>query len=224
MRQTAYTPAAVEVAEATSTGTGTKAEATLPFEQVQSPVESIASWVPATTRALSDVDELRGLIDEQLLHDARQRLEAQLLAGNGTPPNLRGLDNTSGVQAQAKGADSVPLALAKAVALVIAAGYTPTAVLLHPDDWVDAIGPLITAGGTLSGLLEVPIVKSASVAEGTGYVGAWGQVAVWLRSTDVFVSRTHSDYLTRNLVAVLAEIRTAVGVLAPAAICRVTGI
>ena len=60
---------------------------------MSSPVESISSWVPATTRALSDVDELRGLIDEQLLHDARQRLEARLLAGSGTTPTLRGLDN-----------------------------------------------------------------------------------------------------------------------------------
>ena len=128
------------------------------------------------------------------------------------------------MQTQAKGADSVPLALAKGLALVVAAGYTPTAVALHPNDWTDAIGPLITAGGTLSGVLDVPVVKSASVPEGTGYVGAWGQLVVWLRSTDVFVSQTHSDYLTRNLVAVLAELRAAVGVLAPAAFTRITGI
>ena len=180
MRQTTYTPAAVEVAEATSTTTGTKPEATLPFEAVSSPVESISSWVPATTRALADVDELSGLIDDQLLHDARHRLEAQLLAGNGTTPNLRGLDATTGVLTQAKGADSVPLALAKGMALVVAAGYTPTAVALHPDDWVDAIGPLLTAGGTRGGVLEVPVIKTASVAAGTGYVGAWSQLAVWL--------------------------------------------
>ncbi|MET0512461.1 MAG: hypothetical protein ABW135_12365 [Thermoleophilaceae bacterium] len=107
---------------------------------------------------------------------------------------------------------------------VVAAGYTPSAVLLAPDDCVDAIGPLLTAGGTLGGVLEVPVIKSASVAAGTAYIGEWGQVAAWLRSTDVFVSRTQSDYLTRNLVAVLAELRAAVGVLAPAALCRVTGL
>jgi hypothetical protein len=43
MRQTTYTPVAVEVAEATSTTTGTKPEATLPFELVTSPVEEIPS-------------------------------------------------------------------------------------------------------------------------------------------------------------------------------------
>jgi Phage capsid family len=225
MRQTTYTPAAVEVAEATSTTTGTKPEATLPFEAVSSPVESISSWVPATTRALGDVDELRGIVDEQLLYDARRRLEAQVLAGNGTSPNLRGLDNTTGVLTQAKGADSVPLALAKGIAQVIAAGYTPTAVALHPDDWVDGVTVILANGGSsLGDVLEVPVVKTASVAAGTGYVGAWGQLVVWLRSTDVFVSRTHSDFLARNLAAILAEIRAGVGVLAPAAFCRVTGI
>ena len=224
MRQTTYTPAAVEVAEAVSTATGQKPEGTLPFEQILSPVESIPSWVPVTTRSLADVDELKGIIDEQLLYDARRRLEAQLLAGNGTSPNLRGLDSTTGVLTQAKGADSVVLALAKGIAQVIAAGYTPTAVALHPDDWVDAIGPLITAGGSLGETLEVPVVKTASVAAGTGYVGAWNQLVVWTSSTDVFVSRTHSDYLTRNHAAVLAEIRAAAGVLAAQAFCRVTGI
>jgi hypothetical protein len=163
--------------------------------------------------------------DDQLLFDARRRLEAQVLAGNGTSPNLRGLDNTTGVLTQAKGADSVPLALAKGIAQVVAAGYAPTAVALHPDDWVDGVTVLLTAGGSsLGDVLEVPIVKTASVAAGTGYVGAWNQLAVWLRSTDVYVSRTHSDYLARNLAAVLAQLRAAVGVLAPAAFASVTGI
>lgn len=83
---------------------------------------------------------------------------------------------------------------------------------------------LANGGSSLGDVLEVPIVKTASVAAGTGYVGAWEQLVVWLRSTDVFVSRTDSDFLTRNLAAVLAELRAAVGVLAPAAFCRVTGI
>ena len=171
------------------------------------------------------MDELKGLIDEQLLFDARRRLEAQLLAGNGTSPNLRGLDNTTGVLTQAKGADSVPLALAKGIAQVVAAGYTPTAVALHPDDWVDGVTVILANGGSsLGDLLEVPVVKTASVAAGTGYVADWRQIVVWTRSTDVYVSRTHSTYLERNLAAVLAEIRCAVGVLAPAAACRVTGI
>ena len=83
---------------------------------------------------------------------------------------------------------------------------------------------LANGGSSLGDLLEVPVVKTASVAAGTGYVGAWSQIVVWTNSTDVYVSRSHSDYLTRNLAAVLAELRVAAGVLAPAAFCRITGI
>jgi hypothetical protein len=158
MRQTTDTPAAVEVAEAASTTTGTNPEALLPFEQVVSPVESIASWVPVTTRALSDVDELRGIVDEQLLYD------------RPAPPRGPG----------ARGQR-----------------HEPEPARPRQHDRRSDTGE----GGRLT----------ASVASGTGYVGAWSQMVVWLRSTDVFVSRTHSDYLARNLAAVLSELRAASG-------------
>ena len=161
MRQTTYTSAAVETAEATSTATGTKPEATLPFEAVSSPVENIPVWAPATRRALDDVDEMQRLIDEQLTYDVRRRLEEQLVNGNGTTPNLRGILNTTGIGSQAKGADSHPLALTKAIALVLVAGYKPTAALLHPDDWTESVTPFITAGGSLGETLQVPIIPTA---------------------------------------------------------------
>ena len=152
--------------------------------------------MPVTTRSLADVDELKGLIDDQLLFDARRRLEAQLLAGSGTSPNLRGLDNTTGVLTQAKGADSVPLALAKGIAQVVAAGYTPTGVALHPDDWVDGVTVILANGGSsLGDVLEVPVVKTASVAAGTGYVGGVEPGGGVDPLTDVFVS-SHTQRLS----------------------------
>lgn len=126
VRQTAYTSAAAETAEATSTTTGTKPEATLPFEAISSPVENIPVWAPASRRALDDVDELRRLVDEQLTFDVKRRLEEQLVNGNGTTPNLRGILNTTGIGSQAKAADSHPLALAKAIALVLVRASSQT--------------------------------------------------------------------------------------------------
>ena len=73
-----------------------------PFEAVSSPCRKhrvLGARQPHGSLA-EDVDELKGLIDDQLLFDARRRLEAQILAGNGTSPNLRGLDSTTGVLAQ----------------------------------------------------------------------------------------------------------------------------
>jgi Phage capsid family len=51
-------------------------------------------------------------------------------------------------------------------------------------------------------------------------VGDWTQMVMWLREgTQVLASDSHNDYFVRNLVAILAEFRAAVGVLAPAAFC-----
>jgi HK97 family phage major capsid protein len=74
-RQTTFTNVAVEVAEATSTTTGTKPEATIAFEKVTETVKTIAHWIPATRRALADESQLRTLIDSQLRYGLEFRLE-----------------------------------------------------------------------------------------------------------------------------------------------------
>ena len=173
---------------------------------------------------MQDVDELKGLIDEQLTYDVKRRLEEQLVNGNGTSPNLRGIINTTGVQTQAKAGDSHPLALTKAIALVLNAGYRPNAVAIHPDDWVESVTPFITAGGSLGETVTVPVIPTASVPSGTALVGDFAQAGVWTRGLDVYVSRSHQDFLTRNLAAILCEGRFGIGVFAGPAFAKVTGI
>ena len=161
------------------------------------------------------MDELKGIVDEQLLFDARRRLEAQLLAGNGTSPNLRGLDNTTGVLTRQKARTVCPWPWRRVPPRSSPPGIRRPRWRSTRTTGLTLRSVILTNGGSsLGDLLEVPVVKTASVAAGTGYVADWRQIVVWTRSTDVFVSRTHSDFLTRNLAAVLAEIRCAVGVLA----------
>ena len=89
---------------------------------------------------------------------------------------------------------------------------------------VARVTPFITAGGSLGETLTVPVVPSAGVPEGTALVGDFQQAAVWTRSLVVYFSASHSDYLIRNLVACLCEGRFAVGVFAPAAFAKITGV
>jgi HK97 family phage major capsid protein len=67
-RQTTFTNVAAETAEATATSVGTKPEATIAFEVVTADVKTIAHWVPATRRSLSDAGQLRTLIESQLAY------------------------------------------------------------------------------------------------------------------------------------------------------------
>jgi HK97 family phage major capsid protein len=66
----------------------------------------------------------------------RQRLDAQVLIGDGNAPNLTGIKNKAGIQTQAKGADPIPDAVYKAMTLVRVTGRAfPSAVVIHPTDW-----------------------------------------------------------------------------------------
>jgi HK97 family phage major capsid protein len=64
---------------------------------VQSTVKTIAHWIPATKRALADVGQLRTLIDARLQDGVNLRLDSQMINGDATGENLRGILNTTGV-------------------------------------------------------------------------------------------------------------------------------
>ncbi len=48
-------------------------------------------------------------------------------------------------------------------------------------------------------------------------------VTVWMRSLQIYVSESHSTYFVNNLAAILAELRAALAVTAPAGVGKVTG-
>lgn len=235
-----FTNSAAEVAEAIDQATGTKPESTMDFAIVTSPVQTIAHWMAITRRALSDAPQMRDIIDTQLRLGIDLRLEAEVLNGNGTAPNLRGILNTSGIGSQAKGADSAIVAILKAADVIRAAFIEPNAILMNPADW-QAIrltrddsgagagtGSYLfgdpSAGGTLF-LWGLPVVTTPLIAAGTALVGDFKQAILWVREgINVLASTEHADFFIKNLVAILAEGRWAFGVPRPAAFCKVTGL
>jgi phage portal protein BeeE len=60
---------------ATGEVTGTKPQGRMNFEIVHSAVKTIAVYVGATRRALSDVGQLRSIIDQELRDDLQEELE-----------------------------------------------------------------------------------------------------------------------------------------------------
>ena len=72
-------------------------------------------------------------------------------------------------------------------------------------------------------LFGIPLIITPSVPDDTALVADMQSVGVWLRSAQIYLSQSHASYFTFNLVALLAELRAAYGVLAPAAVGKVTG-
>jgi HK97 family phage major capsid protein len=166
----------------------------------------------------------------------RQRLDSQILVGNGTPPNLRGLLNVVGIQTQAKGTDPTPDAVYKAITKVRTVGFAePNVAIFHPNDWQDvrllrtADGLYIWGNPSEAGperIWGLTVAQAVALTENTGVVGDFAnfsELAV-RRGMDVQVSNSHDVFFTAGKQAVRADMRVALVYYRPAAFCTVTGI
>ncbi len=227
VRITGVTNQAAFTAEAANTtdgdASGRKPESAMAFERVSETVKTLAHWIPVTNRALADAGQLRTYIDNFLLYGIQEELEDQILQGNGSGENFTGIFNTPNINFQSFSTDVLKTAR-KARTLVSLYGRTqPTAYLMHPLDWeaidltVDSNnayyfgGPRALGQKTLWGL---PVVESEGCTQGEALVGNFKSAILWDRSqSQISMSNSHNDFFTRNLVAVLGEMRAAFGVI-----------
>lgn len=233
VRQSAIANNAAEVAEATATTgvSGTKPESGMTFVIESTPVRTIAHWIPATKQALQDMPQLRTIVDGVLIDGIARRLNNQILNGDGVAPNLLGILGTAGVVTQAFAVDAIQTIL-RAMTTVRLAYFEPSAILMHPLDFVNIrlLRDLSGGAGTGQYLFGPPsqsgvetlwglrIVQDVNVAQGAPVVADWRQAILYVRdSVNVLATDSHADFFVRNLVAILAEGRYAVAVPRPQA-------
>jgi HK97 family phage major capsid protein len=231
MEETTFTNNAAEIAEA-----GTYPEAALALTEQSSLVRKIAVFLPITDEQLEDEPQVRGYIDNRLPFMVRQRLDAQILAGSGTAPNLRGILNVVGIQTQAKGADPTPDAIYKAIVKVEVTGQAiANGVVMHPNDWQDirllrtADGIYIWGNPSDSGperIWGLQVVRAQAATENTALVGDFANFSELAirRGIDVQVSNSHSTFFVEGKQAIRADLRAALVIYRPAAFCTVTGV
>lgn len=225
-------PASVPGALVNATGGGYKPESAIAAAKITTPVKTIAHWIPITKRALSDAAQIRTLIDGFLRYGLEEELEDQMISGDGTGENFEGLANVSGVQAQAWDTN-ILTTLRKAKTKVRTVGRSmANAYLLNPDDLetVDLLqdneGRFYFGGpsgvGSASVLWGLPVIETEAVPAGTAYVGDFRKAILWDREqASVTMTDSHLDFFIRNLVAILAEMRAAFGVIQPNAFVEV---
>lgn len=230
-REVSRTNAAAPVAEAMAAGggTGAKPESALVLEKVTTAVKTIAHWIPATKRALSDAGQLRTLIDAFLRQGLQEKLADQVLTGSGVGENLTGILNTTGISTQAYVATGQPLLTTTRKARTTAqvtGKARPTGYVFNPTDWeaidllTDNEGKYYFGGPSVLGvprLWGLPVAEEEGLTAGRGLTGDLRLAVLWNREqSSISVSDSHSDFFIRNLVAILAEMRAAFGVLRPA--------
>lgn len=236
LQQEPFVNSAATVAEGAE-----KPEASLAVERVTEIVEKIAVALPVTDEQLADVPQARSFIDSQLSFMVRERLEVQILSGNGTSPNLHGLlaadrlvGGGGGVQTQALGGDTVPDAVYKAVVKVRVTGRDePTAVIFHPNDWTpvrllktsDGIyiwgAPMDAGPERIWGLR---VVQTTGMTENTALVGNFQRAILFQREGLTMKVGYVDDQFVKNTQTILAELRAALAVVRESSFCTVTGI
>ena len=235
VRQTAQVTQATPVAEssvttysgATGEVSGEKPEGTSTWAKITAAVKTIAVWIPATKRALSDVGQLRGLIDQELRDDLAEEEENQIVNGDGVGENFDGILSTAGVLVQAWNTDILTTTRQAKTTLRVTGRSRPTGWLINPSDWetIELLqdgsnryywgGPLTNGEPRLWG---VPVVECESIAEGQAILGDFRKAVIWDRQrASLSVSDSHSDFFIRNMVAILAEERLAFGLIRPSA-------
>lgn len=202
-----------------------KEESALTFTIDYANVKTLAHWIPATKQILSDFAGLQAYIDQRLLEGLKDEEDTQLLTGDNTGQNLRGLSGeaTAYDTGLNETGDTQIDKVSNAMGQIEAVNLTPDGVILHPTDWrkmnkikdqASGVGNYVMGGPANMGaptLWGLPVAVTTAVVAGTFYVGAFQQYsAIWDREdATVEISTEHSDYFTKNLVAIRAEERLA---------------
>lgn len=207
-------------------------------KQEQSPASSVqtaniatvAHYVRASQQVMDDAPALDLQLNNLLTYGCMAKLEAEVINGSGGAGQVKGL--VTSATAATVTATAAADRIGEAMDALAAAGWRPSLVILNPKDWGKIQRERAAGDGQYvlgsardpapPALWSVPVVTSASLAEGTALVLDDTQVALLDRAhVAVMASREDGSNFTTNMVTILAELRAGLAVFSPGAVLSV---
>lgn len=231
MEETTYTNNAAEVAEGNTFG-----EAVLALTERSQIVEKVAVWIPVTDEQLEDVEGARAYVEARLQNMLRQRLDTQVLQGDGNTPNLLGTVNKVGINTRALGADTLLDASYKLFTTIRTVGFAePSVCFLQASSWQPVMllktadGQYIygnPAAGGPSTLWGVPVVQTQAAVSGTMVTGDYANYAFLgvKRGLDLQITNAHNDFFITGKQAIRVDTRVTMVHIRPTAFGTLTGV
>ena len=181
-------------------------------------VQSVRTRLDLTRKAVMDAPRLEALVNGVLRRMLLAALEAQLIQGNGTAPNLLGLLATPGIQSTSVGTTNEARVADALLKSANSGGGAPTGVLMSAGTYFGYFKDSDAYRGGRPTIHKVPIILSEMPA-GKLAVANWAQLMLFDRQEEsVAFSDDHADFYARGLVCAIAEVRAALGVLFPASV------
>lgn len=230
-KEASFTNSAAEAAEGAQ-----KAESALTWSLVNMPVSTVAHWIKISKQLAADAPALAAYVNTRMRYGVNQKVDTQLVIGDGTAPNISGTYDTGnytahGIANAALGSTLKKLVLIrKVMADLYIAGYPADAIVLNPADWAAIEIELFTtaAGQTLysvndagqARLFGIPVIQAIGMAADTFQVGRFSEAYMVYNREGVVVemSDSDSDNFTKNLITLRAERRLALATEKPAAV------
>lgn len=213
----------------------TKPDATVIFDEILSPVRTIAVTIDVTKQQLEDIPSMMSLLQTRLSKMTMGKTEQQSYKGTGSGQQLTGLMNTTGVQTVALGSDTLIQRILTALGLVAASSndssITPNGIVLRTAQWYTDIRGLRDSQGryiigdpqdtTAPRLWGVPVTPSNVMVANEFIVGDFDYCELlWRHGIEVAVSDSHGTNFKENKYTVRVELRAAFNVYRPASFAK----
>lgn len=184
--------------------------------KAEAKAHTYADGFDITNQTLVDDGALALFMQSRIVRHVRGVVERVLINGDASS-NVKGILNTSGVQAQAFDTDIITT-LARALEKVEAVQATPQAIVMNPADaWKLSLTKESGVGYLMGNPLQqglnptpfgVRLIKSSKVAVGSALVGDFSSLHFLEREAlQVLAFNQHKDYAQRNMTYVRAELR-----------------
>ena len=233
-KEASFTNSAAEAAEGAQ-----KAESALTWSLVNMPVSTVAHWIKISKQLAADAPALAAYVNTRMRYGVNQKVDTQLVVGDGTAPNISGTYDTGNFTAHGYSNAAIAaisttfkklVLIRKVIADLYAAGYPADAIVLNPADWATIEIELFTtaAGQTLysvndagqARLFGLPVIQAIGMAADTFQVGRFSEAYMIYNREGVVVEMSDSDgdNFQKNLVTLRAERRLALATEKPAAV------
>jgi HK97 family phage major capsid protein len=213
------------------------------FRSVDLIPRSLAFQFKVSRELLSDAQNIEAALLRVISQAFAKELDRAGLRGSGTPPEIRGILNTSGIQAVTNGANGASLAttayanlISADQAILAADGPDPAAAIMSPRSLMVLAGLLDTTNQPRRVPVELEdwnLVATSQIPNnltvGTSndcseiYVGDFSSIIYFIREA-VSIQMLRELYAGTGEIGFLAHVRVDLGVTYPAAIGVVTGV
>lgn len=211
-----------------------KPESTFSFSLATASVVTVAHWTKITKQLAEDDSSIAAFINTKMQYGLQQKIDQQLIQGDGTSNTLKGLLATGNytdysTAAGATSSDTLIDFALKVKSALEQAYIAPQYLVLNPADWTTLAllkdgqkryilgGPATMAAKTLWG---VPVVTTSSMPKGKFLLGNFTQAATIYdrQSIEVAMSDSDDQNFTTNLITLRVERRLGLSVELPMAL------